>query len=297
MLKVESALVTTTGALQLSEQHSTILINGAHTVTLPTIANVSSATFTKRYRLINISASTGVLKTKAGGETLNGSDYSSTGLDLPAQYKEYVVYGNGTVWYMETNVVFADTMSEITAAAGVTIDGVLLKDSEVTTDTINEKTGAAGVTIDNFKIKDNAPDPTSWPSFSAYLSGDQANITSADQIEFDTEDFDTNSDFDTSTFRFTPTVAGKYLFILQIQWVLVTVTDPLNLWIFKNGSNAIQTYDLSTAGTSAYQMISVILEANGTTDYFEAFARNQSRDTSSIEASVAGTFFQASRIA
>jgi hypothetical protein len=51
-------------------------------------------------------------------------------------------------------VVTTDTISEETAAAGVTIDGVLLKDSEVTTDTINEKTGANGVDIDSCLIKD-----------------------------------------------------------------------------------------------------------------------------------------------
>lgn len=48
----------------------------------------------------------------------------------------------------------ADRIGEHTAATGVTIDGVLLKDSQVKTDTIIEKTGAAGVTIDSLLIKD-----------------------------------------------------------------------------------------------------------------------------------------------
>lgn len=50
--------------------------------------------------------------------------------------------------------ISTDLIAEDTSAAGVTIDGVLLKDSEVTTDTINEKTGAAGVTIDSVLLKD-----------------------------------------------------------------------------------------------------------------------------------------------
>lgn len=49
----------------------------------------------------------------------------------------------------------ADTISEITSGAGVTVDGVLLKDSQVSTDQINEKTSAAGVTIDGVLVKDN----------------------------------------------------------------------------------------------------------------------------------------------
>lgn len=48
-----------------------------------------------------------------------------------------------------------DTISEKTSATGVTVDGVLLKDSEVTTDTINEKTSATGVTIDGVLLKDS----------------------------------------------------------------------------------------------------------------------------------------------
>ena len=48
-----------------------------------------------------------------------------------------------------------DTITERTPAAGVTVDGVLLKDSEVTTNAINEKTPGAGVTVDGLLIKDN----------------------------------------------------------------------------------------------------------------------------------------------
>jgi hypothetical protein len=50
----------------------------------------------------------------------------------------------------------ADTISEATEAAGVTVDGVKLKDSQVYTDVINEKTAAAGVTADGVKLKDGA---------------------------------------------------------------------------------------------------------------------------------------------
>ena len=50
--------------------------------------------------------------------------------------------------------VKVDTISERTAAGGVTIDGVLIKDSIVNTDNIAEKTAAAGVTIDGVLVKD-----------------------------------------------------------------------------------------------------------------------------------------------
>ena len=54
-----------------------------------------------------------------------------------------------------TGTFKSDTISEYTAAAGVTIDGVLLKDAAVNTDTVNEKTSAAGVTVDGVLLKDN----------------------------------------------------------------------------------------------------------------------------------------------
>lgn len=57
---------------------------------------------------------------------------------------------------LQTAEVSTDIVSEKTAAAGVTVDGVLLKDSAVSTDTINEKTAAAGVTVDGVLLKDAA---------------------------------------------------------------------------------------------------------------------------------------------
>jgi hypothetical protein len=52
------------------------------------------------------------------------------------------------------NTFSTDLITEKTSAAGVTVDGVLLKDSEVTTDVIKEKTSAAGVTVDGVLLKD-----------------------------------------------------------------------------------------------------------------------------------------------
>ncbi|KKN66851.1 hypothetical protein LCGC14_0467190 [marine sediment metagenome] len=185
VLKVENAVITTTGNLQLSEQHSTVLINGAHTITLPTIANVSSSTFTKRYRLINISSSTGVLKTKAGAETLNGSDYSSTGLNLAVQYAEYLVYGNGTVWYMET-VVTTDTISELTAAAGVTIDSCTIKDGGV--EAVTDQGGGANLLLKVIEIGDWDMDAASSHNVAHGIGASYKNIRSISGIIRDDDD-------------------------------------------------------------------------------------------------------------
>jgi hypothetical protein len=60
------------------------------------------------------------------------------------------------------SVIATNTISETTAASGVTVDGVLLKDggavfadaATIEIDTINEATAAAGVTIDSVLAKD-----------------------------------------------------------------------------------------------------------------------------------------------
>lgn len=61
-----------------------------------------------------------------------------------------------------SSVITTDTISETTSAAGVTVDGVLLKDggavfadaATIEVDTINEATAAAGVTLDSVLLKD-----------------------------------------------------------------------------------------------------------------------------------------------
>ena len=52
------------------------------------------------------------------------------------------------------STVQVDTINESTTNAGVTVDGVLIKDNAVNTDTITEKTSGSGVTIDSVLLKD-----------------------------------------------------------------------------------------------------------------------------------------------
>lgn len=54
------------------------------------------------------------------------------------------------------DTIITDTINEKTTDAGVTIDGSLIKDGDIKVDTITEKTATSGVTIDGFLIKDGA---------------------------------------------------------------------------------------------------------------------------------------------
>jgi hypothetical protein len=104
------------------------------------------------------------------------------------------------------------------------------------------------------------------PAFSATMSANQS-VTSSTytKVVFNTEDFDTNSNYDTTTYRFTPTVAGYYQINASI-YPNTTVTQ-INCSIYKNGA----AYR-AVSGTSASSACSSIVYLNGTTDYVEIYA-------------------------
>ena len=121
------------------------------------------------------------------------------------------------------------------------------------------------------------------PSFRVHRGGlIQNNISGIDKVEWTTEDFDTNSDFDTGLFRFTPTVAGKYLFAVNITMQNTGTGDVINLFVYKNGSSLTKVHT-QAADTTGYLSFSVVVDANGSTDYFEIFFENQSGDTADID--------------
>jgi hypothetical protein len=69
-----------------------------------------------------------------------------------ANIQNWMVAADVVAFIDKNGALNIDTILESTAAAGVTIDGVKLKDSEVYTDTIHEKTVATGVTTGLWRI-------------------------------------------------------------------------------------------------------------------------------------------------
>jgi hypothetical protein len=132
------------------------------------------------------------------------------------------------------------------------------------TATINGTSGfttPAGITINNA------------PAFGAYLASNQ-NLTASTwtKVTINTEEFDTNSNYDPSTnYRFTPTVAGYYQINLSANFNS-SATNPTNdiTSLYKNGSEIKRVQ--GTSSTSAYgNCLSVIVYMNGSTDYLEMY--------------------------
>jgi hypothetical protein len=111
------------------------------------------------------------------------------------------------------------------------------------------------------------------PAFSAYQSSSQTGISNASNTKllFQTEEFDTNNNFASSTF--TPTIAGYY----QINAACyinatATITNAL-IQVNKNGvSYKLGGYaSLSTGVAETGVTVNTLVYCNGTTDYLDVF--------------------------
>jgi hypothetical protein len=126
------------------------------------------------------------------------------------------------------------------------------------------------------------------PAFSAYRSGTQAYSSNTfTKVQINTESFDTNSCFDSTTnYRFTPTVAGYYLCTGQIQTSAGTYVETD---IYKNGVSNGYTQISGAWGIPTTQLIYL----NGSTDYIELYGFIT---TSGNISSGSGTYFQAAMV-
>jgi hypothetical protein len=111
------------------------------------------------------------------------------------------------------------------------------------------------------------------PAFSAYAQGNQsvANNTWT-KVALAYEEFDTNNNFNTTLYRFTPTVAGYYQINGQIGGNATGINPTLVACaIYKNG--AIYKEYITTGNSVDYQMglVSSVIYFNGSTDYVELY--------------------------
>jgi hypothetical protein len=127
------------------------------------------------------------------------------------------------------------------------------------------------------------------PAFSAYPSSPQSiSNNTYTKILFQTEEFDTNNNFASSTF--TPTVAGYYQVNLSI--TPTTTVTLVEAAIFKNGTAIKRSYFV---GTNGMAITSALIYMNGTTDYLDGYGF-VSGTTPSLSANLALTYFQASMV-
>jgi len=110
------------------------------------------------------------------------------------------------------------------------------------------------------------------PAFGAYMSTNQSLSGGNTKIAFDTKAFDTASCFNTSTYRFTPTVAGYYQFNVTVLSTGTMTGAATQVWKNGNSGTFVNIQGTQVSGNISYgTSASGVIYMNGTTDYVECY--------------------------
>lgn len=140
------------------------------------------------------------------------------------------------------------------------------------------------------------------PAFSAYASASQTvTLNTLTKVAIDTEEFDTNNNFDpTTNYRFTPTVAGYYQVNISLRGQVATTYTQCVAYLYKNGSEYKRfsfngTFGTNTAFTATGN---IIMYLNGSTDYIEFYGIVNGTGTAQFNAtgSTQSSFFSAALV-
>jgi hypothetical protein len=141
--------------------------------------------------------------------------------------------------------------------------------------------GSGNITLSsNMTTAVQAVGSTNTPAFEAYASASQSGITDnvATKMAMNTELFDTDSMYDTSTYRFTPTTAGKYL-VYGMVYMEASSQNRINravVAIYKNGSSYKQTLPYYGADNVSWVVsgsVATAIDFNGSSDYVELYGQ------------------------
>lgn len=132
------------------------------------------------------------------------------------------------------------------------------------------------------------------PAFSAYQSAATTVLNNTNtKVAFNTEAFDTNSNYDTTNYRFLPTVAGYYLVTAVCRDGTGAGIGYIQTSISKTGT-AIAYALVPSGGFGPSPSITTLVYMNGSTDYLEVYYYQNSGGTVVLNASSTSSYFQAS---
>ena len=139
------------------------------------------------------------------------------------------------------------------------------------------------------------------PAFEAYPSADLSVASSTNvKVQANTERFDTDSAYDNSTnYRFTPQVAGRYFTYCSGTYNLVNGGIGLVVEIRKNGSAVLSgKIEDSQYSVGNYKTVTCqgVVELNGSSDYLEMFTATTSGNTRTLASDSQRTLFGAYKV-
>ena len=153
-----------------------------------------------------------------------------------------------------------------------------------------------GTVLTSVSPASDLPSSIKGPAFSAYLASGQT-ITSSTftKVQINTEEFDTNSNYDNATnYRFTPTVSGYYQVNGAVRYDASTTPTRCILSIYKNGAEFKRGNDLGNNSTES--IVSTLVYFNGSTDYIELWTYISAVTAIIGSAGQALVYFQASMV-
>ena len=141
----------------------------------------------------------------------------------------------------------------------------------------------SGVTVNMSSATQTGVGGVNTPAFSASQGSFQsiANNTTTKLTSISTEDFDTDNNF--ASDKFTPTTAGKYFFILNLTYATDSDGQYAGVRLYKNGSHVESAFIVVQDYNRA--ILTTVQEANGSGDYFEAYADHQIGSTVNVKLS------------
>lgn len=182
------------------------------------------------------------------------------------------------------NTITTDTINENTAANGITIDGLNIKDSKlVTSDSV--------VTAN---ITNNAVTPAKWTNPYCFRAYNSVSVTLTDatnvKITLGAEAYDYNSNFNTTTSTYTAPVAGVYHFDAKVKISSgVSAGLVFTTFLYVNGASAYEG-GLIAPGNFAATIFTadILLAAN---DTVELYAHQDSGGSEATETGNSTTYF------
>ena len=126
------------------------------------------------------------------------------------------------------------------------------------------------------------------PAFSVKKSSNQTIASTTNtKMELDSEIFDTDNKYDNSTnYRFTPGVAGKYFLSLASSFQNFQSDEIMSVTISKNGSGISSFNNISGNYSDDFTAYTSVIDEANTTDYYEAFIFHRAGSSQTMVGSV-----------
>jgi hypothetical protein len=180
---------------------------------------------------------------------------------------------NATRYLSNTGASNNPAWAQVDLTNGVT--GTLGTTNGGTGGTLPVANGGTGLTTIPWPVANGCNGVASLPSFSVGrgFANQTINTATETKIEFNSELWDTGSYFDSATnYRYTPLVAGTYIFTAAVALSGLTVGTLSYLVLYKNGA-AYEYGNSSTVSTSGNcaPCGTWLVQMNGSTDYVEFY--------------------------